>query len=148
MNYMDLLFYPADKEEKMEKTSGHTIVLPGNPASWIKDICYSYKADNSMEIQYYDGIAKADCRMQIVRNGILELQDISFDKSQEESWAASSISGQYVLISVQRSEDGKNVLASWEYDNCEFAIQATVSGKDADIISIPKTAIYIINNLD
>ncbi len=148
MNYMDLLFYPADKEEKMEKTIGHTIVLPGNPASWIKDICYSYKADNSMEIQYYDGIAKADCRMQIVRNGILELQDISFDKSQEESWAASSISGQYVLISVQRSEDGKNVLASWEYDNCEFAIQATVSGKDADIISIPKTAIYIINNLD
>lgn len=156
MNYMDLLFYPADEDErlepldekeKMEKTIGMQVVLPDN-SSWIKDISYDYKSDHAMEIQYYDGILEEDCTLQIVRDGTLELPDISFDSRQEESWQGTSASDQWVLIKVQRSEDGKHALVIWEYGDCKFAIQAAVSDGDADISSIPKTAIDIIENLE
>jgi len=66
---------------------------------------------------------------------------------QAENWEADSASNQPVLIKVQRSEDGKNVLVSWKYGESEFGIQAAVLGNDADITSIPKTAVHIINNL-
>lgn len=150
MNNIDLLFYPArsmplDEEAKMEETIGVQIVLPENE-SWIKDICYYYKSDNTMEIQYYDAILKADCTLYAVKDGILELPDTTFDSNLEENWEGWTSDSQHVLIKVQRSEDGKGVLASWEYGDCAFGIQTTVSDKNVDIGSVPKTAITVIQN--
>lgn len=60
--------------------------------------------------------------------------------------------GRIVYIQVQCSGDGKQVLATWEYDNgadlYRFAIQAEMSAEDADFASIPKTAISTISYLE
>lgn len=136
---------PLDEEAKMQDTIGVQIVLPENE-NWIKDICYYYKSDNTMEIQYYDTILEADCTLYAVKDGLLELPDTTFDSNLEENWEGWTSDSQHVLIKVQRSEDGKNVLAAWEYSGCAFGIQTTVSDKDVDINSVPKTAIAVIQN--
>lgn len=136
---------PLDEAAKMWDTIGVQIELPENE-NWIKDICYYYKSDNSMEIQYYDAILEADCTLYAVKDGILELSDTAYDSNLEESWEGWTSDSQHVLIKVQRSEDGKDVLASWEYGDCTFGIQTTAPDKDADINSIPKTAIAVIQN--
>lgn len=151
MNYIDLLFYPAkstpfDEEAKMHEVVGLQIVLPEND-NWIKDACYYYKSDNAIEIQYNDAILEAECTLQVVRNGIPELPDISFDGRLEESWEGWTADNQRVSIKVQRSEDGKNVLVTWKYGDCEFAIQTIVTDKNVDISPVAKTAIHIIRNL-
>lgn len=158
MNYIDLLFYPADEqeaeeeershsmmldeEEKMNDTIGMQIVLPAYTET---DIVY-YKSDNAVEIQYHDKILDTDCTLQAVRNGTIELPEITFDSTQEEDWEGRTADNQLVHVKVRRSEDGKTVIASWKYGECEFVIQGTVEGKDTDIGAIPKTALYMIQN--
>lgn len=69
-----------------------------------------------------------------------------------ETWQGSTGSGRIVYIQVQCSGDGKQVLATWEYDNgadlYRFAIQAEMSTEDADFASIPKAAISTISYLE
>ncbi len=136
---------PLDEAAKMQDTIGVQIVLPENE-NWIKDICYYYKDDNAMEIQYYDAVLKADCTLYAVKDGVLELSDTAYDSRLEESWEGWASDSQHVLIKVQRSEDGKDILAAWEYGGCAFGIQTTVSDEDVDICSVPKTAIAVIQN--
>ena len=99
-----------------------------------------------MEIQYYDAVLDADCTLYAVKDGLLELPDTTFDSSLEENWEGWTSDSQHIFIKVQRSEDGKDVLAAWEYGDSTFGIQTAVPDKDVDIGSVPKTAITVIQN--
>lgn len=159
MNYIDLLFYPAmedgmnvtayhskmfNEEERMNETIGMQIVLPPNS---VEALAYYYKSENTIEVQYFDKILSAECTLQAVRNGTADTPEITFDSTQTENWEGRTKENRLVHVKVQRSKDGKTVFASWTYGECEFAILGTVSEKEADAASIPKTALYIIQNL-
>lgn len=132
---------------------GIPLQLPGNEG-WIQDIEYRQPDGNTVEVEYWDDIAEADCRMTAVRDGALNLSepDIAYDAAREETWMGSTGSGQHVYVKVQCSGDGKQVLATWEYDNGEhqyqFAVRAVVSGENTDISSVPKAVLSMISCLE
>ncbi len=132
---------------------GIPLQLPGNEG-WIQDIEYRQPDGNTVEVEYWDDIAEADCRMTAVRDGALNLSepDIAYDAAREETWMGSTGSGQNVYVKVQCSGDGKHVLATWEYDNGEhqylFAVRAVVSGENTDISSVPKAVLSMISCLE
>ncbi len=132
---------------------GIPLQLPGNEG-WIQDIEYRQPDGNTVEVEYWDDIAEADCRMTAVRDGALNLSepDIAYDAAREETWMGSTGSGQHVYVKVQCSGDGKHVLATWEYDNGEhqyqFAVRAVVSGENTDISSVPKAVLSMISCLE
>ena len=92
---------------------GIPLQLPGNEG-WIQDIEYRQPDGNTVEVEYWDDIAEADCRMTAVRDGALNLSepDIAYDAAREETWMGSTGSGQNVYVKVQCSGDGKHVLAT------------------------------------
>ncbi len=132
---------------------GIPLQLPGNEG-WIQDIEYRQPDGNTVEVEYWDDIAEADCRMTAVRDGALNLSepDIAYDAAREETWMGSTGSGQNVYVKVQCSGDGKHVLATWEYDNGEhqyqFAVRAVVSGENTDISPVPKAVLSMISCLE
>lgn len=132
---------------------GIPLQLPGNEG-WIQDIEYRQPDGNTVEVEYWDDIAEADCRMTAVRDGALNLSepDIAYDAAREETWMGSTGSGQNVYVKVQCSGDGKQVLATWEYDNGEhqyqFAVRAVVSGENTDISPVPKAVLSMISCLE
>lgn len=132
---------------------GIPLQLPGNEG-WIQDIEYRQPDGNTVEVEYWDDIAEADCRMTAVRDGALNLSepDIAYDAAREETWMGSTGSGQNVYVKVQCSGDGKHVLATWEYDNGEyqyqFAVRAVVFGENTDISSVPKAVLSMISCLE
>ncbi len=132
---------------------GIPLQLPGNEG-WIQDIEYRQPDGNTVEVEYWDDIAEADCRMTAVRDGALNLSepDIAYDAAREETWMGSTGSGQHVYVKVQCSGDGKHVLATWEYDNGEhqyqFAVRAVVSGENTDISPVPKAVLSMISCLE
>lgn len=128
---------------------GISIELPGNE-NWIQNREDRRTAENTMEISYYDAIAEADCKLQAVKDGSLELPEDVYAPSLEVTWEGRSKSGELVKVRVQRSDDGKKASATWTYGAYRFAILADVLREDAmeaDIGSIPKTALSIISNL-
>lgn len=130
-------------------TFGISVHLPEND-NWIENREYRQPNENTMEISYYDAIANADCTLLAVRGGSPELPEIVYEESLEETWEGHSDSGEYVKVRVQRSHDGKQVLATWAYGEYQFAIVADILWEDAseaDSGSIPKTALAVISNL-
>lgn len=128
---------------------GISVRLPGN-GSWIQDREYRQPDENTMEISYYDAIAKADCTLLAVKNGSPGLPETAYDASREETWGGHSGSGEYVDVRVQRSADGKQVLATWAYGEYQFAILADILWEEpgeVDAGPIPKTALSVISNL-
>ena len=152
-----------DKSDSVKEQAIHTgtlstafgipLQLPGNEG-WIQDIEYRQPDGNTVEVEYWDDIAEADCRMTAVRDGALNLSepDIAYDAAREETWMGSTGSGQHVYVKVQCSGDGKQVLATWEYDNGEhqyqFAVRAVVSGENTDISPVPKAVLSMISCLE
>ena len=135
--------------QAMFDTFGISIHLPENEG-WIQNREYRQPDENTMEISYYDATANADCTLLAVRGGSPGLPEIVYEESLEETWEGHSDSGEYVKVRVQRSRDGKQVLAAWAYGEYQFAILADVLWEDADeadIGSIPKTALAVISNL-
>lgn len=135
--------------QAMFDTFGISIHLPENEG-WIQNREYRQPDENTMEISYYDATANADCTLLAVRGGSPELPEIVYEESLEETWEGHSDSGEYVKVRVQRSRDGKQVLAAWAYGEYQFAILADVLWEDAseaDSGSIPKTALAVISNL-
>lgn len=135
--------------QAMFDTFGISIHLPENEG-WIQNREYRQPDENTMEISYYDATANADCTLLAVRGGSPELPEIVYEESLEGTWEGHSDSGEYVKVRVQRSRDGKQVLAAWAYGEYQFAILADVLWEDADeadIGSIPKTALAVISNL-
>ena len=115
---------PAIHTGTLSAAFGIPLQLPGNEG-WIQDIEYRQPDGNTVEVEYWDDIAEADCRMTAVRDGALNLSepDIAYDAAREETWMGSTGSGQHVYVKVQCSGDGKHVLATWEYDNGEHQYQ-------------------------
>ena len=144
---------PAIYTGTLSAAFGIPLQLPGNEG-WIQDIEYRQPDGNTVEVEYWDDIAEADCRMTAVRDGALNLSepDIAYDAAREETWMGSTGSGQHVYVKVQCSGDGKQVLATWEYDNGEhqyqFAVRAVVSGENTDISSVPKAVLSMISCLE
>ncbi len=144
---------PAIHNGTLSAAFGIPLQLPGNEG-WIQDIEYRQPDGNTVEVEYWDDIAEADCRMTAVRDGALNLseQDIAYDATREETWMGSTGSGQNVYVKVQCSGDGKQVLATWEYDNGEhqyqFAVRAVVSGENTDISPVPKAVLSMISCLE
>ena len=141
---------PAIHTGTLSAAFGIPLQLPGNEG-WIQDIEYRQPDGNTVEVEYWDDIAEADCRMTAVRDGALNLSepDIAYDAAREETWMGSTGSGQHVYVKVQCSGDGKHVLATWEYDNGEhqyqFAVRAVVSGENTDISPVPKAVLSMIS---
>jgi len=144
---------PAIHTGTLSAAFGIPLQLPGNEG-WIQDIEYRQPDGNTVEVEYWDDIAEADCRMTAVRDGALNLSepDIAYDAAREETWMGSTGSGQHVYVKVQCSGDGKHVLATWEYDNGEhqyqFAVRAVVSGENTDISPVPKAVLSMISCLE
>lgn len=135
--------------QAMFDTFGISVHLPEND-NWIENREYRQPDANTMEISYYDAIANADCTLLAVRGGSPELPEIVYEDSLEVTWEGHSNSGEYVEVRVQRSGDGKQVLAIWTYEEYQFAILADVlweDAREADSGSIPKTALTVISNL-
>lgn len=135
--------------QAMFDTFGISVHLPGNDV-WVQNSEYRQPDENTMEISYYDAIANADCTLLAVRGGSPELPETVYEDSLEVIWEGHSDSGEYVEVRVQRSGDGKQVLATWAYGEYQFAIVADVLWEDAseaDTGSIPKTALAVISNL-
>ncbi len=132
--------------EELMDAFGIPVLLPWNP-NWIKK--REYQLDESgMKISYYDAMAEANCTVQVANGGELDLPDHAYDGTLDEAWEGRTISNKVVPVKVQHSIDNKDVLATWEYGSYKFAIQGNIPGDPMDSSSIPKTAIYIIQNLE
>lgn len=83
--------------------------------------------------------------MWIVKDGEIDLPEIGFEEAMDETWEGHTIAERLVEVKVQHAEGW--TLASWEYENYNFAILGEVSSQHSDTISIPKTALGLIGNL-
>lgn len=145
---------PAVDTEALFAAFGIPLRLPGND-TWIQSKEYRQPEEDTVEVFYWDAIAKADCKLTAVRDGE---PDTVYDAAREESWMGSTASGQIVYVKVQRSGDGRQALATWEYDGGEhryrFAVQAKFSAEnekeaqETDGSPIPKAVLSVISNLE
>lgn len=138
---------PSPDPQAMFSAFGISIHLPTN-STWIQNIEYIQPDQDHMEVDYHDAILDADCRLLAVRDGIPDLPDIVYDDTLEETWQGTSSTGQVVYIKVQRSNDGGQLLATWEYEEYRFAVLADVPAETDDIGAIPKAIITVISNLE
>lgn len=141
------LFLISDHEvrENIVDTFGISISLPEN-RNWIVDREDHLSDESNLAITYYDSVADADCTILVSKNGNLTLPEMEYDETRSESWEGKTVSNQNIMVKVQHGKnDNKAVLATWEYKEYRFAITGEVE-KSSD--SIPKTALYIINNLN
>lgn len=124
---------------------GISILFPEN-STWIADNEYYLVDKENLKITYHDFVADADCTLLVSKNNNLNLPQNKFDEALNESWEGDTISNQHIVVKVQHeNNDGKMVLATWEYNEYAFAIV----GEDVcDSTSIPKVALHIIYNLD
>lgn len=131
--------------EELADTFGILISLPENP-TWIADSEYYLVDENNLRISYHDSIADADCTLLVSKNNNLNLPQAEYDETLNESWEGYTIGRQHIVVKVQHeNNDEKIVLATWEYNEYQFAI----IGEDVnDSTPIPKVALYIINRLD
>ena len=132
------------RAEEAADTFGVPVVLPEN-SNWIKDDEYCLVDENNLRITYRDLIADADCTMLVSKNDDLNLPPTEYDETLNETWEASTISGQHITVSVQHAKNNKKMtLAVWEYKEYQFAIM----GEDDSNVVIPKVALNVIENLD
>lgn len=138
---------PSPDPQAMFSAFGISIHLPAN-STWIQNIEYIQPDQDHMEVDYHDAILDADCRLLAVRDGIPNLPGIVYDDTLEETWQGTSSTGQVVYIKVQRSDDGEQLLATWEYEEYQFAVLADIPAETDDIGAIPKAIITVISNLE
>ena len=131
--------------ETLADIFGISILFPEN-STWIADNEYYLVDEDNLKITYHDFVADADCTLLVSKNNNLNLPQNKFDEALNESWEGDTISNQHIVVKVQHeNNDGKMVLATWEYNEYAFAI----IGEDvSDSTSIPKVALYIIYHLD
>lgn len=143
----------ATDMEALSVAFGIPLQLPGND-SWIQSEEYRQLDEHTVEVDYWDAVAGADCKMIVVRDGELDLSepDTVYDAAREVTWMGSTKSGETIYVKVQCASDGKQVLATWEYDSgqhqYQFAVWAKISVENADISSVPKAALSLISNLE
>lgn len=78
------------------------------------------------------------------KGGELELPNIEYDPSKEETWGGADAHGGFVEVKAQHAE--AQMLVSWEYKDYRFALTADVpEGMDTNVV--PKMALDIIRQL-
>ncbi|HHQ8631450.1 hypothetical protein NMF86_10270 [Clostridioides difficile] len=133
------------KAEELADRFGITVSLPEN-TNWITDREYCLVDENNLKITYHDTVADADCTLLVAKNENLNLPDNEYDEALNESWEGDTIGSQHIVVKVQHeNNDGKMVLATWEYNEYQFAI---IGEDENDSKSIPKVALHIIYNLN
>ncbi len=131
--------------EELADTFGILILLPEN-SSWIADAEYYLVDENNLRITYHDFIADSDCVLFVSKDNNLNLPQNEYDETLNESWEGKTISSQNIAVKVQHKSNGeKEVLATWEYGEYQFAM---IGEDESDSKSIPKVALNIINKLD
>ena len=142
---MEATEYSDTNAEELADKFGILISLPENP-NWIADSEYYLADENNLRISYHDSIADADCTLLVSKNNNLNLPQVEYDETLNESWEGNTIGSQHIVVKVQHENNDENmVLATWEYNEYQFAI----IGEDVnDSTPIPKVALYIINRLD
>ena len=137
----------AVNTDELADVFGISISLPENP-NWIVNSEYHLIDDNNLEITYHDLIADSDCVILVAKNEALALPENEYDERLNESWEGWTINGQHIVVKVQRGKnDSQTVLATWEYNEYQFAIIGEIEG-ELDSGSIAKVALCIINNLN
>lgn len=135
----------SDLLAELSDKFGISVLMPENK-NWIADAEYCLEDDNNLKITYHDLIAEADGTLLASKNNSLSLPQIEYDKSLDENWEGATSSGQLILIKVQReSNNGKMALATWEYNDCQFAIFGEYK-EDYQVLS--KIAIGVIQHLE
>ena len=133
--------------DELADVFGISIFLPENP-NWIVNSEYHLIDDNNLEITYHDLIADSDCVILVAKNENLTLPENEYDERLDESWEGRTINGQNIVVKVQRGKnDSKAVLATWEYNEYQFAIIGEIEG-ELDSGPIAKVALFIIENLN
>lgn len=142
---MEAAEYSDTNAEELADTFGILISLPENQ-TWIADSEYCLVDENNLRISYHDLIADVDCTLLVSKNNNLNLPQAEYDEALNESWEGYTIGKQHIVVKVQHeNNDEKMVLATWEYNEYQFAI----IGEDVnDSTPIPKVALYIIGKLD
>lgn len=131
--------------EELADRFGIMVSLPEN-TTWITDSEYCLVDENNLKITYHDTVADADCTLLVAKNENLNLPDNEYDEALNESWEGDTIGSQHIVVKVQHeNNDGKMVLATWEYNEYQFAI---IGEDENDSKSIPKVALHIIYNLN
>lgn len=125
---------------------GIPVVLPTN-AGWIQNRTLLQSPKNQWSIQYEDTILGGQCTLWAVKGKEPALPKIEYDAAAEENWEGTASSGQRVEVKVQQAKG--HVLATWEYQDYKFAILAErKEGDTSEWVSVPKTALDIIRNLE
>lgn len=133
--------------DKLADIFGIPISLPENP-NWIVNSEYHLINENNLEITYHDSIIDSDCVILAARDEELALPENEYDESLNESWEGRTINNQNIVIKVQRGKnDGKTVLATWEYNEYRFAIIGEIED-ERDAGPIAKVALSIIYELN
>ena len=133
--------------DSLPEIFGISISLPENP-NWIVNSEYHLVDKNHLEITYYDPGIDSDCVILVARNEALVLPENEYDERLNEFWEGWTINGQHIVVKVQRGKNGsKAVLATWEYNEYQFAIIGEIEG-ELDSGPIAKVALNIINNLN
>ena len=137
----------AVNPDELADVFGISISLPENP-NWIVNSEYHLIDDNNLEITYHDLLADSDCVILVAKNENLPLPENEYDERLDESWEGRTINGQNIVVKVQRGKnDNKTVLATWEYNEYQFAIIGEIEG-ELDSGPIAKVALFIIENLN
>ena len=135
----------SDLLAELSDKFGISVLMPENK-NWIADAEYCLEDDNNLKITYHDLIAEADGTLRASKNNSLSLPQIEYDESLDENWEGKTTSGQLILIKVQREDnDGKTAIATWEYNDCQFAIFGEYK---EDYQVLPKVAIGVIHYLE
>lgn len=124
------------------------LTLPQN-SNWIVNPVYSIE-DGVETIQYHDGICEMDLTLMIGEDStVLSEMNGQFDENREETWSASSKSGERVEIKVRVADfkDGGNrLVVSWEYNGKYYVISGDYK-EETDLSPVAKTAIHIVAEL-
>ena len=136
----------AVNPDELADVFGISISLPENP-NWIVNSVYHLTDENHLEITYHDSVTDSDCVILVAKNEELTLPENEYDERLNESWEGRTINGQNIVVIVQRGKNGsKTVLATWEYNEYQFAIIGEIEG-ELDSGPIAKVALHIIYNL-
>jgi len=126
------------------KTMGLSFEFTPN-TTWIQNIKLTEVNENYSEIDYYDSVLGGNCKMIISKEKPISFPQYGFSNSLDQTWQATEKS---VTIKVQQAVKEKVAVATWKYENFNFAIIGEkVDTDNSAVSSIPKTAIFIINNM-
>ena len=134
--------------KEMREALGINLFLPTNIDN-IKDPVL--ESEHSASISFYDKILKEECTLSVSK------QDEPWQWKRKlglsENWEGWTKDNVHVPITLSKSEGGLQFYCTWNYEDYWFSIYGNVPDAEAnkdvlwDIESVPKIAIFIIQNL-